>query len=148
MVEKCGLNGRKASDGRSACDFTREMTSEEHHKTEDLGTMAAKELVRKLMLEVPNCVMHPATHHLTQEEAQIFFDMVHQTEKAKKTFTLNDVEYADAVKFATEHATCRGKSAMSEKFEYTFVPGGIGTTISIKCLICKEESNITDIDCW
>jgi hypothetical protein len=142
MAEKCGLGGR------SACDFTREMTSEEHHKTEDFGTMAAKELVRKLMLEVPNCIMHPATHHLTQEEAQTFFDMVHQTEKAKKTFTLNDIEYADAVKFAEKHIRCMSKSATSEKFEYTFVPCGIGTAKAIKCLICGKQENITDFGCW
>ena len=84
----------------------------------------------------------------TGNAAQTMYDMIHQTERAKRAFTMNDVEYASAQKFAEKHKNCHTKSAMSEKFEYSFIPGGIGTCVSIKCLICKEEENITDIDCW
>ena len=85
---------------------------------------------------------------ITLNEAKILHDMIHKTEKAKRTFDLNDTEYAKANKFAEEHATCMTKTALSEKFEYVFVPGGIGTTVSIKCLICGKEENITDFGCW
>lgn len=85
---------------------------------------------------------------LTQEEAKTLHDMIHQTERVKKTFTLNDVEYANAVKFAEKHAKCISKSAIGERFEYVFIPGGIGTVKVIKCLICGIEENITDFDHW
>lgn len=85
---------------------------------------------------------------LTPHEAQNVYDMVHQTERAKKTFEMTDVEYARAQEFAKEHGGCRSGSATSEKFEYTFLPGGIGTCVTIKCVICGKEKNITDYDCW
>jgi hypothetical protein len=85
---------------------------------------------------------------ITLNEAKILHDMIHKTEKATKTFTMSDVEYENAKKFAENHAGCMSKSALSEKFEYVFVPGGIGTTVSIKCLICGKEENITDYGCW
>lgn len=88
------------------------------------------------------------TRSFTPKEANDFYDILHQTEKAKRTFTLNDIEYANAVAFAEKHKGCLATTAMSEKFEYAFYPGSIGTAKVIKCLICKEEENITDFDCW
>ena len=88
------------------------------------------------------------TRGFTLEEASQFYNMLHKTEKVKKSFTMNDVEFAKAGVFAEKHKTCESRSALSERFVYTFIPGGIGTVVTIKCLICREEENITDFDCW
>lgn len=34
------------------------------------------------------------------------------------------------------------------KFVYSFNPTGVGIFISIKCLACKEENDITDMENW
>jgi hypothetical protein len=109
----------------------------------ELDSMTVEEIGRHVVISPDGGV-----REITPEEAKTLHDMVHKTEKANKTFTMNDVEYASAQIFAEKHKNCTSKSAMSEKFEYSFIPGGIGTCVSIKCLICKEEENITDIDCW
>jgi hypothetical protein len=75
-------------------------------------------------------------------------DMIHKTEKARKSFVLSDIEYGNAIKFAEKHTRCESRSAMSERFEYSFIPGGIGTVKVIKCLVCGIKENITDFDCW
>ena len=85
---------------------------------------------------------------ITEDEAKKLYDMVHQTERAKYTFTMHEKEPENADAFAKEHAGCVSRSAMSERFEYTFLPGGIGTCVTIKCIICGKEKNITDYDCW
>ena len=85
---------------------------------------------------------------LTDVEAKSLHDMLHQTEVAKVKFELHGNEPETATKFAESHKNCRSRSAMSEKFQYTFIPGGIGTVVIIKCLICGEEKNITDYDIW
>jgi len=63
-------------------------------------------------------------------------------------FNLNGVEQIRVKEFIEKHKGCCCKDAMCQKFEYRFYPGGIGTNIIIKCLICKEEEDVTDIDCW
>lgn len=68
--------------------------------------------------------------------------------RAKKTFTLGDVEYENAGKFAEEHESCKSESAMCEKFAYYFIPGSIGTNVHVECLICGKKENITDYDRW
>ena len=85
---------------------------------------------------------------ITPKEAKTLHGMIHKTDLARQTFEMNDVELARAIVFAAKHENCHSKSAMSEKFEYTFTPGSIGTTVCIKCIICKEAEDITDIDCW
>lgn len=65
-----------------------------------------------------------------------------------QTFSLDDVETERENDFIKEHKGCVSPSAMGEKFSYTFYPGGVGTAIVIKCLICRKEKNITNFDCW
>lgn len=109
----------------------------------NLGSLSVDEIERHIITTPDGGI-----RMITPEEAKTLHDMIHKTEKPKKTFTMNDVEYARAVVFAVKHARCMSKSALSEKFEYIFIPGGMGTAKCIKCLICKEEENITDFDCW
>jgi hypothetical protein len=111
--------------------------------TKELDLMTVEEIGRHVVMGQDGSV-----REITPKEAKTLHDMIHKTERAKRTFTMNDVEYAEAQKFAEKHKNCASISAMSEKFEYSFIPGGIGTCVSIRCLICKEEENITDFDCW
>lgn len=92
--------------------------------------------------------LHTGDRKLTEMEAISLYDMLHQTEVAKTSFELHGREPEIAKKFAEAHKNCRSKSALSEKFQYTFIPGGIGNVVIIKCLICGEEKNITDYDIW
>lgn len=39
-------------------------------------------------------------------------------------------------------------STAGGRFVYIFNPTGIGTFVSVKCLTCKKESDITDITSW
>jgi hypothetical protein len=85
---------------------------------------------------------------MTPEEAKILHNVIHKTERARYTFKMYGKESENADAFAKEHAGCVSRSAMSERFEYTFLPGGIGTCVTMKCIICGKEKNITDYDCW
>lgn len=74
--------------------------------------------------------------------------LMHGTERAKRVFEMNEKEYKEAKQFASEHTNCTTTSAMGERFSYTFIPGGLGSTVIIRCIICGKEKNVTDIDCW
>ena len=63
-------------------------------------------------------------------------------------FTINPKETDELRGFLDAHKGCKCTDAMCQKYEYRFYPGGIGTTKVVKCLICGEEKNYTDIDCW
>ena len=134
MAEKCGLNGRKASDGS-----TREMTPDKYEKTKEIFSMTVDEL---------SSMFVGIDRQITPKEAQTLYDMIHKTERAHKKFEMNDIELKRAEVFADTHKSCISRSATSEKFEYTFIPGGIGIYVSIKCLICGSENNLTDYDRW
>jgi hypothetical protein len=64
------------------------------------------------------------------------------------SFELNEKETNLAYKFISKHKQCKCTDALCQKYEYRFYPGGLGSCIVIKCLICGEEANITDIDSW
>lgn len=63
-------------------------------------------------------------------------------------FELNEVEESNFEKFRKAHKNCIATDAMGMKYTFTFIPGGIGTVVIVKCNICKCETDITDIDCW
>lgn len=63
-------------------------------------------------------------------------------------FKLNQVEKDRLNFFLSMHNNCICKDAMCQKYEYRFYPGGVGTSIIVKCLICEMEENITDFDSW
>ena len=85
---------------------------------------------------------------LTSEGKKELDTLMHGTERAKRTFEMNEKEYEDAKLFVLEHQNCNTTSAMSERFSYTFIPGGVGTCVNVKCIICGNEKNITDVDSW
>lgn len=52
------------------------------------------------------------------------------------------------VKFQNKHARCGFKDAIGGKFQYIFCPTGVGIFIRIKCNVCNEWRDITDLDAW
>ena len=39
-------------------------------------------------------------------------------------------------------------AAAGGKFVYSFNPTGVGTFVAIRCLACKKERDVTDIEGW
>ena len=73
-----------------------------------------------------------------------------------KIFDLDETETEAAKKFIEEHNHQEefrkqgkmGFSTLGQQFTYTFIPGGLGSTILIKCNHCGKEEDITNYDCW
>lgn len=71
-------------------------------------------------------------------------------------FKLNEKETQRSIKFIENHNHTdefrkQGKlgfSTLGQQFSYIITPGGLGNSVTIKCNHCKQEENITDIDCW
>lgn len=64
-------------------------------------------------------------------------------------FKLNEKENELANKFMQEHRHPEVyKGAIGGHIEYIFTPTAIGNAVSIHCLICDAEENITDYDNW
>ena len=60
-------------------------------------------------------------------------------------FELNNIEEAAAEKWKEKHTKdCIFKDC---SFSYIFTPGGIGTSVKIKC-ICGKKKDITDYCSW
>lgn len=67
-------------------------------------------------------------------------------------FELTDKECQRVKEFIKEHnAQCDtpycGVNGCP-KFSYIFTPFGLGNLVSIRCNVCENEENITDIDTW
>lgn len=66
-------------------------------------------------------------------------------------FTITGVELEAVEEFKTKHReSCASKQNLTagEYWSYTFIPGGIGTVITIKCNLCGEEEDVTDVSKW
>ena len=66
-------------------------------------------------------------------------------------FTITGAELEAVEEFKTKHrASCTSKQNLTagEYWSYTFIPGGIGTVITIKCNLCGEEEDVTDVSKW
>jgi len=81
------------------------------------------------------------------EDATRLFDLIHQGDRIRRSFEMNDVECKAANAFAEKHSTCKAHPIGGSKFSYIFTPT-IGMNVHIKCLICGEEKDISDYDCW
>ena len=66
-------------------------------------------------------------------------------------FTITGAELEAVEEFKTKHReSCTSKQNLTagEYWSYTFIPGGIGTVITIKCNLCGEEEDVTDVSKW
>lgn len=66
-------------------------------------------------------------------------------------FTITGAELEAVEEFKTKHrASCASKRNLTagEYWSYTFIPGGIGTVIIVKCNLCGEEEDVTDVSNW
>jgi len=81
------------------------------------------------------------------EDATRLFDLIHQGDRIRRSFEMNDVECKAANAFAEKHGACKAHPIGGSKFSYIFTPT-IGMNVHIKCLICGEEKDISDYDCW
>jgi len=84
---------------------------------------------------------------ISVETATSLFNLIHQGDRIRRSFEMNDVECKAANAFAEKHSTCKAHPIGGSKFSYIFTPT-IGMNVHIKCLICGEEKDISDYDCW
>ena len=84
---------------------------------------------------------------LSVEKATSLFDLIHQGDKARKVFEINEAECKRADVFAEKHSICKAHPIGGSKFSYIFTPT-IGMNVHIKCLICGEEEDVSDYNCW
>jgi hypothetical protein len=80
---------------------------------------------------------------MSVEDATSLFDLIHQGDRIRKAFEMNDVECEAANAFAEKHGVCKAHPIGGSKFSYIFTPT-IGMNVHIKCLICGEEKDISD----
>lgn len=81
------------------------------------------------------------------EMATSLFNLIHQGDKIRRVFEMSDVVCESANVFAEKHNACKADPIGGMKFSYIFTPT-LGMGINIKCLICGEEEDISDYDCW
>lgn len=64
-------------------------------------------------------------------------------------FSVSDEELKAARTFADEHEAIHGpsKAVDGARYTYEFTPGGMGTSIWIRCS-CKDAVDITDYSAW
>jgi hypothetical protein len=69
----------------------------------------------------------------------------------QKIFTLEGKEYEAARLWQRAHP-CREREQLrpttGERYVYEFMPTGMGTMITVKCLYCRQEQNVTDFESW
>jgi hypothetical protein len=65
----------------------------------------------------------------------------------QKIFTLAGMEFEAARIWQLQHP-CRDqlRPTTGEQFVYEFMPTGMGTMITVKCLYCAQEQNVTDFE--
>ena len=72
-------------------------------------------------------------------------------ENKKLTFEISGIELERIEEFKKKHReTCtkRQNLTLGEYWTYSFMPTGLGTCVEIKCNLCGETKDVTDIDCW
>lgn len=74
-------------------------------------------------------------------------------ESKKLTFEITGVELDNVEQFKKKHReSCVNNKdnnlTAGEYWSYTFIPGGIGSTVIVKCNLCGAEQDVTDYDCW
>lgn len=68
--------------------------------------------------------------------------------KETLTFYLNSTEVEEYKKFVNEHKKCNCSATIGGKISIIFTPTGLGNAKSVKCNVCGEEKEITDVSNW
>lgn len=63
-------------------------------------------------------------------------------------FKLNSNEVTEYYKFVDEHKKCNCSATIGGKISIIFTPTGLGDAKSVKCNVCGEEKEITDVSNW
>lgn len=77
-------------------------------------------------------------HNKNQEESK----------SEKMIFTLTPNEVDEYNKFIEEHKNCKCSATIGGKISVIFTPTGLGDAKSVKCNVCGEEKEITDVSNW
>lgn len=72
-----------------------------------------------------------------------------------RRFELTPIEETRAKEWIDEHKKVCPHSfknnnlpTLGEHYYYKFIPNGLGHSVFVGCIYCKEEKDITDIDNW
>ena len=63
-------------------------------------------------------------------------------------FDLNQLEEEEYKKFILSHKKCYCSATIGGKISVIFTPTGLGDAKSVKCNVCGEEKEITDVSNW
>ena len=63
-------------------------------------------------------------------------------------FKIENKEFLEWKKFREKHKECKFPATEGGKFSFIFTPNGLGTCISVRCNVCDEIKDITDISNW
>lgn len=63
------------------------------------------------------------------------------------TYESTEAEKAELDAFTKKHSACpvEREAATGERYSITLTPGGICTSIMVRCLVCGEAEDVTDI---
>jgi hypothetical protein len=73
---------------------------------------------------------------------------VKESKSEEINFTLNPNEVDEYDKFIEEHKKCKCSATIGGKISIIFTPTGLGDAKSVKCNVCGEEREITDVSNW
>lgn len=101
------------------------------------------------------CIEHkevkknPITNiELTDEFKETLKHVKRVNESNALTFSLNSTEVEEYKKFVSEHKKCDCSATIGGKISIIFTPTGLGDAKSVKCNVCGEEKEITDVSNW
>lgn len=63
-------------------------------------------------------------------------------------FVLNQLEVEEYKNFILSHKNCKCKATIGGKISIIFTPTGLGNAITVRCNVCDEEKEITDVSNW
>ena len=67
------------------------------------------------------------------------------------TFKITGAELNKVNEFKKKHkesCVCKQNLTLGEYWTYSFIPTGLGNVVSIKCNLCGEQEDVTDVDNW
>lgn len=63
-------------------------------------------------------------------------------------FVINQFEEEEYKNFILTHKKCKCAATIGGKISIIFTPTGLGNAITMRCNVCDEEKEITDVSNW